>query len=381
MWTIRSLIFYRLILLLTLCFGVMSVGLFFTAKKIIRDLARRDNTRVVQFVSENFETQYISRLKVLDEFARYHRASPLAEVKASIREFLSYSQNAYSTLYLFSPEGQLIYGYKRDQKAGYHAETQFEHRTSQPIVQMTREVATSQKTKLMPETIDNEGEVFQTYLVPIIGVDGKTSAVLSGAVFPKRHSFSSALAGLPLAASNFVVVTSQRGRVIGGSGREDVIANSVLQNEMAKLLDPSLAFAGSRVRVQLGDKQEESYLLYSSTLPSVQFRVVLGVAESLIAETERHVIRALFYFLIFGFIVSLFISYFVGKRVVGPIRILAKKVENLNRGVFVETRGYKAKDEFGHILSLLNGIGRKIEKGKVLGELWSRENDEKETRG
>ncbi len=341
MKSIRGILFRYISLVWLLGLVIVTGAAYLVGKNSLEQFSRDDYENLSQSVAHHVETSFQEQLHSLDQIAEMSGFRPFDrdQARATVVAFLSF-ENIFSTIHVYEPDGALSFAERRPSVTDYQIEPNFHQKTDADYVRLAEAVLASQRPKASATYFTSSGELYQTYLVPIVN-DGKTVGLLSGGVFPNLRGLETWIDGLKLGDDNFLEIADSRGRVVARTGR------------------PS-----------------ESFESHVAIIPSLNLVVTLGAGRARLEGRLREWFKILVTIFTIGVIVNLAITTWIGRRLSRPFAEMSAKLDALEKGDFhVRIASGARTDEIGLLTEKLQRVSDRIEKHQMLGEFWAADDD------
>lgn len=385
MRSIRSIIFQRLFVIVLMFFGVVTAVSYYLTSEAIRQFAITDATTSLSFVINNIRSNFLVELKALDQLVLMDGFRPFDRKSANEtgKKFLQF-QNVFSTVHMYAINGDLIFAEKRKSVPEYVIESNFFRKKDPSYIVLAKKVIEEKRAAASETYFTSTGDLYQTYIVPVLGETTEIIGIVSGGVFPRLQKIDHLLEGLKLGKSNFILITDSNGRLIASDGiKSEQIASIKQHTEMAAAKffhsDTDLgknSAADSNALVNENIRLASSCpILISLPIPELKLIVTLGVNTMHIEKKKEELSNRLLVSLFVGLLLTLFASVFIGERLARPFREIAEVVNQVNNGNFAARVDYDYDDEIGYLAGLVNKISQKIEKSEYLGNLWQHESE------
>lgn len=386
MRSIRSTIFTRLLVLVISFFLFIATGAYFLVDRAMTQFVINDNSRAVAYIAGNIRNNYDDQLRALDPLAAMPAVQSLNAASAGIviRQFLFF-ENVFNSVHIYRPNGDLVVAERRTTVPPYRLEKNFHEKTDKSYIALAEQVMRDKRPIASETYYTSRGDVYQTYLVPILKHDDPTQVVgiLSGGVFHEQHHLDRLIAGLTMATDNFMVVSDGRGTRVASAGAVNAAVFASISTPIAEAAEVFYGLTNSKapstdVNVQvISTGQKVPYFLLSVAVPEHKLFVSLGVSGGAIQQKRNELLKYLFLGLVISFVLSVIASAYMSRNFNGKMQILVGDIKSLIEGrpIALRSSSQPTADEFTYIRSLLETVSKKIEKDRYLGDLWTSDED------
>ena len=337
MRSIHGTLFRYIALVWLLGLVIVTGAAYVVGKRSLEQFSRDDYQSLIASVAHHIETSFQEELQALDQVAGMSAFQPFDRpaARTTVAAFLGFD-NIFSTIHVYEPDGTLAFAEKRPSVTAYQIEGNFHNKADADYVRRAEQVLATGKPLASPTYYTSSGELYQTYLVPIIN-DGKAVGLLSGGVFPDLSGLEKWIEGLKLGDDNFLEITDSSGRVVAHSGRP-----------------------------------AHTYETYSATIPSLNFVVKLGASTARLEARLSEWLKILVIIFAVGVLVNLVITTWIGRRLSRPFAEIRAKLDALEQGDFRVRLATRARsDEIGVLSEKIQKISDRIETHQMLGEFWA----------
>ena len=385
--SIRSIVFSHFFALFAVFFILSGMMVYFLIEDGLMNFFVGDHTRAVSFLAQNIQSNLENNLRALDHLATMEGLQPYEATKAAalVQQFLKF-ENAYSTINIYKANGDRVLYAKRPmtEEAYYTDKANFYQKWDRNFVRTAEQVIRTGKP--MPTNVYEReaGVQYQTYIVPILDRQSKNGVwgILSGRIYYRFNDPNSFLHGLKLGEDNFVLLSDRVGHLLARDGAMDHLSGPEVTSLVAPEVQQSSEYFYSnpgeapRSQVRVADftfgEKYSKYLTFSTPIQELNLNLILGANLKSVESRKLTVLKTLFVGLIFGLLFAFFASWLMGNVLSKPFRILAEGIRNLNEGKFSQPIRYTKGNEIGEMCTMVNDVSKKVEKGQLLGSLWSR---------
>lgn len=374
-------------------FSIVIVGLFLATGAVLYSVTERllaqffieDNSQALGFIAQNIRAHYAANLRALDKLAAREGFSPLnlSSVSNHIGHFLE-NDNFFGRVELYSPRGELLSAHDRQSSSSREAsrENLFK-KWDRGFVETVGHVLQTGKPLATPSFRRSNGEVYQSYIVPIFGLRRVVTGLLVGAVYYDEHQFRYFMEGLKLGDRNFLLLTDAEGNLLAqdgiGSETPEAVAERIssLQPQIQQASDGFYGNARGKVdglwidRVSF--KNRGSYHLLALPIEPFKLVLMLGANDHAISHKQAVLLKWMFVTLVVVLVFSFFASGYVSGVLSKPFLLLIDAHERLYRGELSVRVEYGKHDEIGFLCDSFNKLSRKIDKARLLGNLWGKD--------
>ena len=336
MKSIRGILFRYIAVVWFVGLVIVTGAAYVVGKNSLEQFSRADYENLIRSVSHHVEASLQEQLQSLDQIAKMPALQPFdpPTARATVVAFLGFD-NIFSTIHVYQPDGSLLFAEKRPSVPAYKISNNFHQGLNKDYERLAETVLQTQRPMASRTNFTSSGQLYQTYVVPIIN-DGKTVGLLSGGVFPNVRGLEKWIEGLKLGDDNFLEITDSQGRTIARTGRTP-----------------------------------ESFETYSATIPSLNLVVTLGAGTARLEARLDEWFEILVILFSVGVLVNLAITTWIGRRLSRPFSEIVTKLDAIERGDFrARLAAVTRTDEIGMLSEKIQRISDRIEKHRILGEFW-----------
>jgi len=343
------------------------VGYYF-AHKLIYDFALQDHQRMIGFLSANIEANLQQHLRELDELAKRKEIVSLnkAEATEELEAYLSFV-NLYTSIHLYSKNGDLLLAVKRDSMPEYKPKSNIHDQADKSLALLLDQVLKEGKALISDISRARSGLLYQIYAAPVRNAAGEVVSILMGGFSPVVTNFDFLTEGLEFDNKNFVSLYAKQVQVLAVSG-----GDQITQEIEAVSAEAAAVNAGSNEITKINHKD---FIILAKYLPTLRYWLVYGLNRSVLKAKEEVVLHYLFLLFCVCSLFCFAFSSFLGRRISKPFELLVKGFKQLHLGAFEYRINYNKKDEMGYLCHLFNRQMDKIQKDKILGEFWTNEEE------
>ena len=369
-------------------FSIFMVGLFLVTGGVLYSVTQRlltqffieDNSQALGFIVQNVRAHYAKSLQALDKLSNLEGFSPFNPSRANenVRHFLE-NDNLFGRVELYSTDGTLLVEHVRDSDNAYKVKGNLFKEWDKRFVDTAKHVVEAGKPFATPTFRHSNGQIHQSYMVPVFDRAHHVTGLLVGAVYYDESRFRSFMEGLKLGEHNFLLMTDVEGDLLAQDGLTPGAAHTDLHaaSVQPQIQQASNAFfhSGRRRSDELWIdsvtfQKEGRYFLLA--LPIEPFKLILTLAASDDAVIRKEAVLMKWMLATFavGLVLSFFASSYLSKVLSKPFLLLIRAHERLHRGDLSVRVSYDKSNEIGELCDSFNRLSQKIDKARILGNLW-----------
>lgn len=379
MRSIRTILFTWFAIMMVGLFAVTGGVLFSVTQKLLTQFFIEDNSQALGFIAQNIRANYASNLRALDKLATLEGLKGVQASKASeaIQNFLE-SDNLFGRVELYGANGDLLVQRLRDHQSLYKPKDNLFKEWDRRFVDTAKQVFDTGKAAATPTFRHSNGQIHQSYMVPVFQ-GSRVAALLVGAVYYDQHQFGHFMEGLKLGHENFLMLTDVEGDLLAQDGLGSESSEIDLRNSA---LQPLIQQASRTFYYGTDHKSDESWLDRVSfrgqgdydlmALPIEPFRLILilGANDHTIVRKIDVLLKWMFATLALALVLSFSASGVVSGVLSKPFLLLIRAHERLHRGDLSVRVEYDRSNEIGLLCDSFNRLTEKIDKARLLGNLW-----------
>ena len=385
MRSIRTILFRWFSLVIVGLFLVTGCVLYSVTEKLLTQFFVEDNSQALSFIVQNIRAHYDTNLRALDKLSNLDGFGVFNATRAqdNIRHFLE-NDNLFGRVELYSTDGTLLVAHYRESNTKHAVKGNLFNEWDKFFVDTAKRAIATGKAVVTPTFRRSNGAVHQTYMVPVFNRAHQVVSLLTGAVYYDEHKFRYFMEGLKLGEQNFLLLTDIEGNLLAQDGLNSETAENDprMASLQPQIQQASDAFyrEGHRKADELwldnvSFKTQGHYTLLALPIEPFKLLLTMGASDKAIRYKQTTLLNWMLATLGVVLVLSFFASGFVSGFLSKPFLLLIDAHERLHRGDLSVRVDYDKSDEIGALCDSFNRLSRKIDKQRILGNLWGKDSE------